>query len=293
MLPRIRFRGKVMYMLIGMMTALLLANIFLTIKTNRQIAEDKALHEEADGIRIQLIEVLRTLHLIDVGLRGFALYDDQQMLAPFDSANKRQERYFRQLENSLKAQNFPMQEFYWFKDTVDQYYELTNKMKAHLENKERAAFDSLFRSDAGFPLQKSYRGFLRKVNEFEEKISAGAKQRYTRGLEFNSWVQIFLFVLGVPTLLYIGFYASQTFRMAEDLHKSEQDKVEILAGQNHLLEYKVQERTNELVSLNEEITAQNEEIQSSNDQLLLQRDTLAKQHELLITSIRNYRRLTS
>lgn len=281
MFRRIRFRGKVMFAIIALIGLLLFANIFLTIKTTREIATDKAIKEEADSIRLQLVETIRMLHLIDIGLRGYALEANPQLLVPFDSANLRHHRYLHHLESALLRQQFNMRRFYGFRDTVNQYFKVANIMKDHLKANRRAAFDSLFRSDPGFPLQKSYRNFLSYVNTFEQQIAADAKKRYTDGLEFNSWIQIFLFILGAPTLLYIGYYASQTFRLAEQLHSSEQQKVEILATQNTLLEHRVQERTNELVALNEEITAQNEEIQTSNEQLLLQRDTLAKQHELL------------
>ena len=270
-----------MFAIIGLITVLLLANIFLTLKTNQEIRRDKEIHAEADAIRLQLLEVIRTLHLVDLGLRGYALNPQKQLLIPFDSANARHFRYLKGLEQSLLRQHFDMKRFYGFRDTVGQYFVFANIMKDHLVSGRRSKFDSLFKTDAGFPLQKSYRSFLRDVNRFEEAVAQEAKERYNEGLLFNSWVQIFLFILGVPTLLYIGYYASQTFRLAEELHASEEQKVELLANQNTQLEYKVLERTNELVALNEEITAQNEEIQTSNEQLLLQRDTLAKQHELL------------
>jgi signal transduction histidine kinase len=221
------------------------------------------------------------LHLVDLGLRGYALNPKPQLLIPFDSANRRQQRYLAKLRHDLEQQGFPMDRFEGFQDTVIQYFQVANTMRRYLETGDRHSFDSVFNADPGFPLQKSYRGFLREVNSFEDRIAREAKERYQRGLKFNSWVQIILFALGVPTLLYIGYYASQTFRLAEKLHASEQHKVEILENQNTLLEHRVQERTNELVALNEEITAQNEEIQTSNEQLLLQRDALASQHELL------------
>jgi signal transduction histidine kinase len=281
MLPRIRFRGKVMFAIIGLIGLLLLANIFLTVKTNREIAEDKAIKEEADAIRLHLVETIRNLHLIDVGLRGYAIDPNPQLLIPFDSANRRHRRYLQQLETALSRQNFDMKRFEGFRDTVQAYFQVANEMKTFLQNNRRSSFDSLFRADPGFPLQRSYRSFVGAVNTFEERIASEAKQRYTEGLEFNSWIQIFLFILGAPTLIYIGYHASQTFLLAEQLHESEKHKVEILATQNTVLEHRVLERTNELVALNEEITAQNEEIQTSNDQLLMQRDALAKQHELL------------
>jgi signal transduction histidine kinase len=93
-------------------------------------------------------------------------------------------------------------------------------------------------------------------------------------MQGNYILQIVLFFICVPTLLYMAFHTRKTFRLSDLLRQTEMEKNKILTEQNTVLEITVTERTKEIV-------AQNEELQSQSEEIAAQRDILVSQNKQL------------
>jgi len=287
-MPELRFRNRVIYFTVVLISILLLVNIVLLYNSSNVIKHQKELQEEAEKIRLTAVEMLRTIHLLDVGLRGFALNPEGNMLTPFDSAQVRKTRYLTILEQELSKQHFPMAKFYLFQDSVEAYFTIATQMKHHLNNNDSGEFMKLFKSDRGAMLVSVYRQFRNEVDAFEIDVINKAKANYDLAIFFMYWVQSIVFLICVPTLFYLAHYSVRTFRLMQELHNSEQERMRILADQNVELEKQVHIRTLELQAMNEEITSQNEEISAQNEeissqieQLVYQRDEIEKKHDEL------------
>lgn len=277
----IHFRGKIIYMVVSSIALLLLINILLIYENSKEIEHNKNVQHEVEEVKLNLVEMLRTFHLLDLGLRGYSISPRKQLLAPFDSAFVRKERILNSLKTVLINHKFDMASFYAFELEVDVYYGYTQQMKMFLDKGDYAAFKKLFEEDYGLKLVDSYRSFVGVVRAFEDKRQTEAENKYQTALKLNYWLQFLLFLLAVPTLFYLAHYANATFSLAEKLHQTEVEKASILENQNTELEKEVYRRTQELLAMNEEVTAQNEEIISQNEQLSMQQDEIVKQHQQL------------
>ncbi|HEY3405345.1 MAG TPA: ATP-binding protein [Ohtaekwangia sp.] len=280
-MPELRFRNRVIYFTVILIGVLLLVNMTLVYKGNQVINHNKAIQEEAEKIRLTTVEMMRAIHLLDVGLRGYALYPKGNMITPFDTANNRKVRLMRILEKELSGQQFPMEKFTAFRDSVETYFAAANRMKRHLDDDNEIEFQKLFRSDRGANLVVTYRTFLFAVNEFQDKVIQEAKTNHDNTQRFIHWLQLFIFLLCVPTLFYLAHYSVRTFLLIKRLHESEAERVRILANQNVTLEQQVHLRTMELQAMNEEITAQNEEITAQNEEITAQNEEITAQNEQL------------
>src|SRR5207302_1831511 len=131
-------------------------------------------------------------------------------------------------------------------------------------------FRKEFAKDKGLYLWWQYLMFIRHVGEFEDNINRRAQERYEDALGSNFVLQVLLFSICFPTLLYMAYYTKRTNRYSELLRRAEAEKNEILTEQNKNLEMKVAERT-------QEITAQNEELVQQQEEIATQRDALSEQ----------------
>jgi signal transduction histidine kinase len=281
-MQKLTFSRKFVYGIIILITVLLLINVVVVFENNKVITLNKEIQLQTEATKMNALEMLRTLHLIDIGLRGYALNpENATIILPYDSAVRRKDRHLDTLFQNLNTQGFPMQAYDSFRVAVDRYYEIAAEMKSHLDHHDHEAFMAIFKTDPGYPLQKIYRKFIQRLNDFENETARVARENYEGAVRFTYMLQAFVFLITVPTLFYLGYYSSHTFTFAKRLHQSEVDKAEILSRQNENLEREVHARTTDLLALNEEITTQNEEITTSNEQLVMQRGKIEEQHARL------------
>lgn len=280
-MPGPKLKGYFLFAVVLLISALMLGDIYLTYQNALIIGHNKSLEEEAEGIKFNMLHILRDLNLMDLGLRGYALVDNPQIAAAMDSALKYSNRAFDDVERSLRNQQYPMREFYAFRDSVDSYFALVQKMRSYIQGNRREEFLNILSQDRGFRLWLHYRKFSANVNEFENSISTRAKLKYDQALSDIYMLQILLFLIAMPTLIYTGYYANKTLIVSNRLRKVEEEKNKILKDQKHALELKVQERTNEILAQNEEIAAHNEQLLMQQHEIQSQQQVLAQQNEQL------------
>jgi len=281
------FKGYVLWMVVLLVGLLLLANIYLMYRNNLVITFNKQQQEEAEKIKVNTVDVIRSLHLLDLAVRSYAFVKSEHYMLAIDSALKNNRLSFSLLEAPLKSQNFPMTDFYQLRDSVSAYIELTRSMMELVKNGDITNFVKILDQDPGYKVWLQYMRFSKQVNVFEDAIAQRAKERYEQALSNSYLLQILLFLLSMPTLAYTAFQSNRTLSLSEQLRKSEMEKSGILLDQNKLLERTVHERTREILAQNEEISSQNEEIVAHNEQLLMQQQEIEIQRNNLHTKNEN------
>jgi CHASE3 domain sensor protein len=276
-----RFKGYVLWIVVFLVGLLLLANIYLVYRNNLVIAFNKQQQEEAEKIKVSTADVIRSLHLLDLAVRSYALVRIDHFMLATDSAINNNNVALAQLEAPLKSQEFPMTDFYQLRDSIKAYIDLTRTMTTLVQQGDTAQFLEILRKDPGYKVWLQYLRFSKRVNTFEDDIALQAKLRYEQALKNSYLLQIVIFLLTMPTLAYTAYYTNLTLSVSERLRKSETEKSAILADQNKLLEKTVHDRTHEILAQNEEISAQNEEIVAHNEQLMLQQREIETQRNIL------------
>lgn len=274
-------KGYLIFIVVIFISILLLINIYLIYKNNTVIQRQKAIQEEAEKIKVSTLDIIRNIHLLDLGLRGYFLVPNKQFYSSISASFDDKDKIFDALEKPLLAQHYTMHKFYALKDSVNAYFALIDEMKGLLNKNERTKFLRLLEEDRGFAVWKMYRNFSDDVNAFEDRIANDARIEYDQAFRNIYQLQILIFFILVPTLFYTAFHAKRTLAISERLRVSEENSNRTLAQQNEELERKVAERTYEIQTQNEEIAAQNEEILSHNETLVLQHQEIESQRSLL------------
>jgi signal transduction histidine kinase len=268
-------KGNFIYFVVVLISLLLVANIFLTIYNNSIIQRNKELQQEAETIKLYTEQIGKsTIHGIDIGLRGFAIMENAQFFSPVDSAILRKDSILHNVESRLIKQNYDLTEFHALRDSLNSYVAFALKLRDLLVADKHEEFKQLFSSDKGLYLWLQYLTCLDNIAAFEDRINAEAEREYQAALKRNYLLQLILFLICCPTLIYTAIHTRRTVKLSERLHQLEAEKNKMLLEQNQQLEILVAERTREIATQNEEIFSQKEEI-------LAQRDILADQNKKL------------
>lgn len=262
---------------------LLLINFFLLKENSKIIDENKEALQTAASVKVKLTEVISNLHLLDLGIRGYALVESKQIEGSYDSAINRWPRIQARLEYALKEQGFPSKKILLLKDTVASYINWVISINHQLKTGNRQQAIEMIREDRGYHVWLFHNQLTNEINLFEDRIEAAATIKYHAGLRNSYLLQLALFLLILPTLIYLYYYTIQSFKLSEKLLASEAEKNKILFTQKEILERMVDERTREIATQNEEIVSQNEEIHTHNEKLLAQQTEIEKQSLLLKT----------
>lgn len=270
-------RKNFIYAVVGVISLLLLSDIALTNYNNTSMRESRALQQEAETIKLFTEQIGKsTIHGIDIGLRGYTILREERFFGPVDSAFIRKDSIIKNIEIRLLKQQYPgMPEFYALRDSLNNYFKYCFYLKTLLDSKKDEEFLKLFTSDKGLDLWLQYLNCQKNIANFEDRINAEAQADYDAAFQGNHILQIVLFILCFPTLLYTAYYTTKTVGLSNLLRQAEADKNKLLTEQNEQLERMVVART-------KEISEQSDQMQMQSEEIATQRDALAMQNKKLI-----------
>ena len=277
-----RFEKYAIHALMISIAGLLLLNVFLIYRNSRVIEINKQLQEEAEKTKVNTLDIIRTIHQIDMGLRGYALVESPVQLKVVTDGYPRLDTIFTNLRSSLAKQAFPLQSLQILEDSTHIYLRTIDGMLDMLHAKNLEGFKDVLKLDLGLNTYKSYLRFSKQVNAFEDNIAAQARLRYNRALENSYWLQIALFLITVPALVIMMRLFDRNVNISRMLGEAERATIDLLASQKVDLEHQVTARTNEIVKQNREIIAQNEEIRKHNEQIMLHQKEIERQRQDLL-----------
>ncbi len=275
--------GKRIYFLVVAIGLLMIANAFLIYQNSKRIHRNQRLLEKTELVKINAKGITQSLHLLDLGLRAYALLSDENMyISPRDSSLSYLYKHLSYLETELAVQGYDMERFYLLSNSVEQYYNfIINEVAQAISDGEIEEAKSLIAEDRGYDIAMSTYAFEMNIREFEDDIALKAEISFTEAVNTSYWLQILLLLLTMPTLIYAAFYSVKSLRYSEQLRQAEKEKSDLLKNQNTKLELLVRERTDEILASNEEIRAQNEEISSQNDEIMSRNVQLTDQEKII------------
>jgi signal transduction histidine kinase len=269
------FRKNIIYFVVLLIGALLLADILLTRHNNSIIRQNKDLQIQAELAKRYHDQVGKIIiHSLDIGLRGYTIVREPRFSQPMENARQDLDSIFTKVEEPLKKINYDLTELNILRDSVEGYVEYCFYLKKLLDDHQPEIFMEVFRNDKGARLWGQYIDSENNILDFTTRVDGEARTKYEAALARNQMLQILLFLISFPTLLYTAYYTGKAFNLSELLRQAEADRNKNLTEQNTKLEIRVAKRT-------QEIAAQNEEIQSQSDELAAQHDSLTLQNKKL------------
>lgn len=262
-------KNIVLYFTVAVISILLAINIILTNHNNAIIKRNQAIQDEVAQVKVYYDQIGKSLiHSLDIGLRGYALVRNEQFSAPMDNAQRWKDSILTNTEDHLRNLKYDLGKYNVFKDSLNAYERYCIGLKQLLANHRDEEFINRFKKDTGGYLWFLYIEVEKDIQGYVNNVDKVAKAEYEEALKNNFILQLILFVICFPTLIYTAINTARNFQLYEIIRKSEKEKNKILVGQKAVLEHKVVERTQEIASQNEEILSQREELAIQRDSLL-------------------------
>lgn len=130
----------------------------LAIRNNAIIRNNLAIQDQTENIKQLTRDILnRTMHGLDLGIRGFGLTRDDKLLTPYNEAIVMTPRIFQRLDSLLGAQGYSDQDkLQAVRQEVDEYVKFSNRMLSLARNDDMALFTEMLRQDKGFDVWQKY-----------------------------------------------------------------------------------------------------------------------------------------
>ncbi len=200
--------------MIIIMALIVLATTFTWLNKKR-IIETTSVKVQAETVKTDIGNIFREyLRGMDLGLRGYALTKNKQVLSPYENALTANARNLRNLDSLFKLQKLDTvsARFEKIKEGIEKYVETTKAMKAAVERDSIKEFVRLLNQDKGYDLWVLFSPFNDRIIKYEDAIISKAQADYESALNWNILILVILLAIGLPSLTYIIFVINKEAR---------------------------------------------------------------------------------
>lgn len=191
----------------SLLLVLLIGNAAFLIYSSR--VQDNAARVQSESQEISRLlsnmwdDVVRN---IDIGVRGYALTQDEGLLVPYGNGISLYKEYSKNLEEKLTSQGYPdLKGFEKVKQGYTDYIKTTEEMVELVKSGDIQAFTDILKQDKGLTLWRAYGEYAVAVSAYQDKLSEEAAAEFDRAKSQMFYLQVLLGIIGIPTLLFMIF----------------------------------------------------------------------------------------
>lgn len=180
----------------------LMASMTMAIRNNYVIEKNHELQQEADLIHQRTQDILsKTMHGLDLGVRGFGLTKNEAMLRPYDEAVQTSQINFRQLDSLLQKQEYADRAaLNAVKVEIENYVRFSKNMVQQARSGNMDEFIKLLDQDKGYDVWKKYASFSDPLFKHEDALNKEARSTYQSAMRTNLFMQLSILLLAMPLL---------------------------------------------------------------------------------------------
>jgi CHASE3 domain sensor protein len=160
--------------------------------------------EETASIKENMNFIIRGIvQRADVSVRGFSVAKDERLLKPYTIAQEVFDKTFENLNRQLKSQNMEVDGLQKIRNAVNDYLVFSGSMITAIKLDSMNTFRAMFKEDRGTALWYEYDVVAKKIIAHQDELNTVAQTRYENAMARNGWIQVFLVLIGIPTLVFI------------------------------------------------------------------------------------------
>jgi CHASE3 domain sensor protein len=184
--------------------AALTASMVMAIRNKSIIEKNSALQQQSIAVKSLTEQILsKTIHGLDLGLRGFAITHDDQMLIPYREAITENNKIFHRVDSLLRSQQYQdLQGLKEVETEVDKYIALCNQAISAIKlDTSLHEIITLLKEDRGYDVWKKYNDFSLPLFKFEDGLYQAALANYNEAILTNLVLQVCIVLLALPALI--------------------------------------------------------------------------------------------
>ena len=191
---------------LSVVIALVVINVCLTVYNRSVMIANNELKLQTEQVKFRLNNIFESiLRRIDLGLRGYALTKNKQLLDPYDGAIKDNTTNLAKLDSLFEVQKLDttLEQFSKIKKGIDDYIVTAKQMKLLAEQDSIRDFVRILNEDKGYDLWKLFQPFYEKTLRYEDTLIKQAIDDYVAAQNRNVIFQVILLLVGLPTLVLV------------------------------------------------------------------------------------------
>jgi PAS domain S-box-containing protein len=191
---------------LSLVIVLVLINISFTVYNRSVMMNNNELKAQTEEVKLRLNTIFENiLRRIDLGLRGYALTKNKQLLDPYDGAIKDNVKNLRALDSLFIVQKLDTtrEQFFKIKEGIDAYINTSKEMKALAEAGNLEEFVRILNEDKGYDLWQLFKPFYEKTLTYEDALIKQATEDYLSAQNRNVVFQVILIIVSLPTLVFV------------------------------------------------------------------------------------------
>jgi CHASE3 domain sensor protein/ribosomal protein L18 len=200
---------------LSLLITLIVINTILIFYNRSVMVENNILQKQTEEVK-QAWNVIFERHLrrMDLGLRGYALTRNEQVLQPYVDGLKDLPKALQRIDSLLDVQRLDSlkQSFTAFQPKVKEYLTYVEEMKDFADQDSLEGFVALLNEDRGFFLYKAFAPMHDGINRYQDNLLQKARTRYQAAMDRNIIFQIFLITLTIPTLIAVMYRIKRDIR---------------------------------------------------------------------------------
>ena len=205
---------------LSLLIVLLVINTALIFYNRAVMVENNILQVQTEEVKKVWISIFDSnLRRMDLGLRGYALVRNPQLLDPYRSGMRDMPVATRTIDSLLIVQGKDSlaAHFAAFKIKLDDYVAFSEKMRVVAEEGNTEEFVKMLNLDKGFDLWQAYAPMFNYIMSEQDKLMIEARSRYEKAMDRNVIFQIALLLLAVPALISVMYRIKRDVRSRKNL----------------------------------------------------------------------------
>jgi CHASE3 domain sensor protein/putative methionine-R-sulfoxide reductase with GAF domain len=199
-----KFKENFISLSLTLLIVLILLNATLIFYNRSVMVTNNVLQKQTEEVKKAWAEIFESnLRRMDLGLRGYAITRNPQLLDPYVTGKKDMPRTMARIDSLLTVQKLDSLklQFDIFEPKVEAYIKYAEEMENKARNEDLEGFKILLNEDRGYDLWQAFAPMFSFINNYQDKLVDEARASYQQAMDRNVIFQVFLVLLTIPTMI--------------------------------------------------------------------------------------------
>lgn len=197
-------RRNIITVAIALVGTLLIVSTFSIFQNRKTIIRNITIRKESDTLIVHTNALVTYyLHNLDLGIRAYGATGDEELKGPMNGALADRDSMFHTLETGLLAQSYDVTELRQLQKEFTQYGEFCLEMAAMVKADSMETFREMMRKNEGLRVWLRWNDVGVKIINFEKQLNKQAEKEYKAAMDSTLYLQVFILLLGLPTLVFV------------------------------------------------------------------------------------------
>ncbi|WP_333820333.1 GAF domain-containing protein [Ohtaekwangia sp.] len=189
---------------VSIVSLLLITNAVLIYHNKNIMVRNAAIIRKSDEITGNVNGlVVELLHNLEMGIRGYGVTKDVNLLGPTLDAIKVVDNRFDNIKTALDSQQYDVVPLENLRKAYHDYMDFVLEMKKAADLDSMQRFKAMMKEDRGLQVFLKWVDTGIKIMDYEKGIKAEANIEYQSAVNNNLYLQAFILLIGLPTLGFV------------------------------------------------------------------------------------------